>query len=63
MRFEHAHHAYHASRRARMQRRIDDAKRSGPGGLTIPLLTLAVVLGLIALNVFLPGFLGDLAVD
>jgi hypothetical protein len=63
MRFEHAHHAQHASRRARMRRRMHEAQRSGPGGFSIPLLTLAVVLGLIALNVFLPGFLGNLKLD
>ncbi|NLY92510.1 MAG: hypothetical protein GXY23_00655 [Myxococcales bacterium] len=52
-------HAYIESKRAKMERLVHEAKRSGPGGLAIPLLTLAVVLGLIALNVFLPGFLGN----
>jgi hypothetical protein len=63
MRFEHAQHARHASRKARMERRIHEANRSGPGGFSIPLITFVVVLGLIALNVFLPGFLGNLSLD
>jgi hypothetical protein len=63
MRFEHVHHARHASRKARMERRIHEANRAGPGAFSIPLITVAVVIGLIALNVFLPGFLGNLAID
>ena len=46
-----------------MERRVQEARRSGPGGFAIPLITLAVVLGLIALNAFLPGFLGNLSLD
>jgi hypothetical protein len=63
MRFEHAHHVHHASRKTRMQRRMHEAQRSGPGGFAIPLLLVAIGLGLIALNVFLPGFLGNLSLD
>jgi hypothetical protein len=63
MRFEHARHARYASRKDRMRRRLHEAERSGPGGFAIPILLLVIGLGLIALNVFLPGFLGNLSLD
>ena len=57
MRFQH-NRAYSVGR-ARIQRRMDAARGSGPAGISIPLISFLVILGLIALNIFLPGFLGN----